>query len=143
MVLPQVGTPALQARVLWYIYIIMLTPGSEGGCLGLNGPCVCYTNLGRTSSAYSKLRNPHLNWAFLKLSFIRQYLCGKKCKYKQLASFLSPKLTSVTQFLVSSSRVRLCVCACVCVCGIHTHTTKFGCLSFLLKNINLVLYLHI
>ena len=68
----------------WCIYIIILTPGSELGGLALNGPCVSYSNLGRTAMTSVELRNPQLNWVFFKVVFlIGPNACGKKCKYKQ------------------------------------------------------------
>lgn len=66
---PGQGTLVVQVRASWYIYVIKLTSGSEPSCLGLNGPCVSYSNLGRTAVASSELRNPHLNWAFFKVVF--------------------------------------------------------------------------
>lgn len=76
----------VQARV-WYIYLVVLTPGSERGCLGLNGPCVCYTNLARTATASSELRNPHLNWAFLKLFLIGNTYVAKNANINSKLHF--------------------------------------------------------
>lgn len=70
------------AGVSWYFDMIMLTPGSELDCLRPNGPCVSYSSLRRTATASSELRNPHLNWAFLKDVFLIGNICmWKKCKY--------------------------------------------------------------
>lgn len=42
----------LQVWVPWCVYIALLTPGSEPGCLGLNRACVRCSNVGSTAMAF-------------------------------------------------------------------------------------------
>lgn len=105
----------VQARV-WYIYLVVLTPGSERGCLGLNGPCVCYTNLARTAAASSELRNPHLNWAFLKLFLIGNTYVAKNANINSKLHFClhfflqkQPVLPSFLFLVPGMASVHVCI----------------------------------